>query len=147
MSEASASTPSDQSLPTVIFVDDERDMRKLVSFMLQRRGYRVLTAGDGQEGLELVKNEHPDVILLDVMMPKMNGQEVLKYLKSDDTTKDIPVIMLSALGASKDVAVSQQLGAFCHLEKPYQAEVLVQTIQKAIAHRSSPEGSSPTPTQ
>lgn len=137
--------PSEQGVHTVVFVDDERDMRKLVGFMLQRNGYRVLTAADGEEGLLMIRTEHPDVVLLDVMMPKMNGQEVLKCLKSDDATKDIPVIMLTALGTSKDTVISHQLGAFSHLEKPYQADVLVKAIQQAIAQRGS-SGSPPPPT-
>lgn len=81
---------ADQQARTVLFVDDERDMRKLVSFILARQGYRVLTAADGEEGLATIKKEHPDVVLLDLMMPKMNGHDVLRHLKADPAIEQHP---------------------------------------------------------
>lgn len=81
----------------VLIVDDDLVLRQLYTDRLQTEGYKILTASNGEEGLEAVKNEKPDVIILDIMMPKMNGIDVLKNLRSQSETKDIPVIVLTAL--------------------------------------------------
>ena len=135
----------DQQAHTVLFVDDEHDMRKLVSFILARQGYRVLTAADGEEGLATIKKEHPHVVLLDLMMPKMNGHEVLRRLKADPAIDHIPVVVLTALGASKDVTMSRELGAMSHLEKPYQAQALFHEIEQGISKHQCPSSSPPAP--
>lgn len=117
---------------TILTVDDEGSARKLVKLLLEREGYRVLTAANGEEGLVLAKAERPDLILLDLMMPKMNGHEVLRRLKRDPDTKHIPVIMLTARGADVDIAASFEQGATFHMEKPYETKDLLQKIQAAF---------------
>jgi len=117
---------------TILFIDDEQDIRKLIRFILERQGYRVLTAENGAVGLAMSTTEHPDVILLDLMMPTMNGHEVLRRLKANPVTQDIPVIVLTAMGADKDAALSLELGAVSHMEKPYQAKELMEEIKIAV---------------
>lgn len=117
---------------TILTIDDELSGRKLTRMLLEREGYRVLTAANGEEGLVLAKAEQPDLILLDLMMPKMSGHEVLRRLKRDPDTKAIPVLMLTARGADPDIENSFQLGAVFHVEKPYEIKDLLQKIQAAF---------------
>lgn len=125
---------------TVLMIDDEESARKLVKLLLERSGYRVFTAPNGSDGLVLAKAELPRVILLDVMMPKMDGYETLRRLKKDPDTRAIPVMMLTAKGADHDIAQSFALGAVCHLEKPYETKDLLQKIEMALALTAPPEG-------
>lgn len=124
---------------TVLFIDDEANARKVIKLLLEREGYRVLTAANGEEGLVLAKVEHPDVILLDLMMPKMNGHEALKRLKEDLDTNDIPVIVVSAKLGENDIATSFRLGALYHVEKPYETQDLLQKITVAVQRSGGDE--------
>lgn len=121
--------PQERPERTILLIDDEAGARKLVKLVLEREGFRVLTAPNGEEGLSVAKLEHPDVILLDLIMPKMDGHEALRQLKNDPATHTIPVIVLTAKGAERDLATSVRLGAACHLEKPYETKELLQKIQ------------------
>ena len=133
--------------PTVLFIDDEQDIRKLVRLRLEREGYRVLTAESGPVGLKMSRAERPDVILLDIVMPQMDGHEVLRQLRADLLTKDIPVIMLTALGGDRNVATSLQLGAVCHIEKPCQTAELLEEVKLAILQRRNAMRPRPLPTK
>lgn len=117
----------------LLLIDDESHSRKLAALLLERRGYRVLTAANGEEGLLLAKVERPDVILLDIIMPRMNGHEALRRLKADPDTVKIPVIMLTAKSGEHDIAASFQLGAALHVEKPYETRDLLRKIRMALA--------------
>lgn len=121
------------SLPvTVLMIDDESNARKMAKLLLEREGFRVVTAANGEEGLILAKVEQPSVILLDLMMPKMNGHETLRRLRDDQDTNHIPVIMVTAKGTEHDIATSFRLGAVFHIEKPYETKDLLQKIQIAL---------------
>ncbi len=117
---------------TLLMIDDEAQARKLGKLLLEREGYKVLTAANGEEGLILAKVERPNVILLDVMMPKMNGHETLKRLKADEDTQQIPVIIITARGTEHDIANSFKLGAVAHLEKPYETSMLLRQLAVAL---------------
>jgi CheY-like chemotaxis protein len=117
---------------TVLFIDDEHDSRLLVKLLLERQGYRVLTAGHGKDGLVLAKLDRPHVILLDVMMPDLDGYGTLRRLKDDPDTASIPVIMLTARRAERDIEASFRLGAILHLEKPYPMAALIEKIHMAL---------------
>ena len=117
---------------TILMIDDEANARKMGKLLLEREGYRVLTASHGEEGLILAKVERPDTILLDVMMPKMDGFETLRRLRADQDTKDIAVIMVTARGTEHDIAASFKLGAVFHIEKPYETQDLLQKIIVAL---------------
>ena len=127
---------------TVLMIDDETNSRKVVKLLLEREGYRVLTAPNGEEGLILAKVETPDVILLDVIMPKMDGYETLRRLRGDQDMQEIPVIMVTAKGTEHDIAASFRLGAVFHVEKPYETRDLLQKIQVALTLK---EGAQPSP--
>ena len=124
--------PEEKSLHTILIVDDELNSRKLVKLLLEREGYRALTAANGEEGLILAKVEQPSLILLDVIMPKMNGFEMLRRLREDQDTNRIPVVMVTAKGTEHDIASSFRLGAVFHVEKPYETKDLLQKIEVAL---------------
>jgi two-component system alkaline phosphatase synthesis response regulator PhoP len=118
---------------TIVMIDDEINARMLAKMLLEREGCKVFTAAHGEEGLTLAKVERPHLVLLDLMMPKMSGHEVLQRLKGDPDTRHIPVIILTAKLGDKDIEASFRLGAVFHLEKPYEAKDLFQKIQIALA--------------
>ena len=114
----------------ILAVDDERHIVRLVEVNLQRAGYQVVTAYDGREALEKVKAEEPDLIVLDVMMPYMDGFEVLKNLKADPVTAEIPVIMLTAKAQDADVFRGWQSGVDCYLTKPFNPMELLTFVKR-----------------
>ena len=114
----------------ILAVDDERHIVRLVEVNLQRAGYEVVTAYDGREALEKVKSENPDLVVLDVMMPYMDGFEVLKNLKSDPETADLPVIMLTAKAQDADVFRGWQSGVDCYLTKPFNPMELLTFVKR-----------------
>lgn len=114
----------------ILAVDDERHIVRLVEVNLQRAGYEVVTAFDGREALEKVKSENPDLVVLDVMMPYMDGFEVLKHLKADPATADIPVIMLTAKAQDADVFRGWQSGVDCYLTKPFNPMELLTFVKR-----------------
>ena len=118
--------------PVVLMIDDEPDMLDLASQRLEQAGYRVLTATDGLEGLRLAGAQHPDVILLDVMMPVMDGYQGLQMLKNQPVMADFPVVMLTAKGTEGDMSASVDLGSVCHLVKPYQPKELLEEVSLAV---------------
>jgi two-component system alkaline phosphatase synthesis response regulator PhoP/two-component system response regulator VicR len=114
----------------ILAVDDERHIVRLVEVNLQRAGYEVVTAYDGREALEKVQSENPDLVVLDVMMPYMDGFEVLKNLKADPTTAEIPVIMLTAKAQDADVFKGWQSGVDCYLTKPFNPMELLTFVKR-----------------
>jgi two-component system phosphate regulon response regulator PhoB len=130
--------PDAPTAPTILTVDDEANSRKMLKLLLEREGFKVFTAANGEEGLLLAKVERPAVILLDVMMPKMDGHETLKRLRADQDTNEIPVIMVTARGTEHDIAASFRLGAVFHVEKPYETKDLLQKIHVALTLKETP---------
>jgi two-component system alkaline phosphatase synthesis response regulator PhoP/two-component system response regulator VicR len=120
----------------ILAVDDERHIVRLVEVNLQRAGYEVVTAFDGREALEKVKAETPDLVVLDVMMPYMDGFEVLKNLKADPVTAEIPVIMLTAKAQDADVFRGWQSGVDCYLTKPFNPMELLTFVKRIFDSQS-----------
>jgi DNA-binding response OmpR family regulator len=120
---------TDQRTPLVLVADDEEDIRALVAFRLKRAGYEVITAADGAEALTLATDRLPDVIVLDMMMPKATGLEVTRTLRGQDTTKDIPVILLTARAQEADVARGFEAGADDYVKKPFSPQDLQARVQ------------------
>ena len=118
---------------TVLVVDDEQDILDLVRFRLERDGYRVLTASDGQEGLTLAQAERPDLCILDVMIPKHSGLEVLAHLRADPATADTRVILLTARGQDADVDRGFELGAHDYVTKPFSPKELRRRVQAQLS--------------
>ena len=117
---------------TVLVVDDDPVIQKLLQVNFEMEGYDVITAGDGEEGLAKAQAEHPDAVVLDVMMPKMDGLEVARRLKGDDATKAIPIILLSAKAQQADVQAGQATGADEYLTKPFDPLELLQRVGALI---------------
>lgn len=114
----------------ILVVDDEKHIVRLVEVNLQRAGYDVVTAYDGVQALEMVKQERPDMLVLDVMMPRMNGFEVLKQLKANPETQEIPVIMLTAKAQDADVFKGWQSGVDSYLTKPFNPMELLTFVKR-----------------
>jgi len=118
----------------VLLAEDDRFLRRAAEARLRRHGLEVLTATDGEEALRVARAEPLDLILLDVVMPKLQGFEVLKALKQDETTAHIPVIVLSNLGQERDVAQAKALGALAFLVKAHLSlQDLVDRVDAALA--------------
>lgn len=116
----------------ILTVDDETNIRRLVQVNLQRAGYRVTMACDGIEALECIRQERPDLVVLDVMMPRMDGFEVLRRLKVDVSTAELPVIMLTAKAQDADIFRGWQSGADCYLTKPFNPTELLAFVKRIL---------------
>ena len=118
----------------VLVAEDEPDIRGLVAFSLQYAGFVVVEALNGEEAIRKAKEEQPDLILLDVRMPKMNGYEACRQLKSQELTKHIPVIFLSARGQEAEIKYGLELGAEEYILKPFAPDELYRRVE-TILHR------------
>ena len=114
----------------ILAVDDEKHIVRLVQVNLERAGYEVVTANDGKEALQKVEDENPDLVVLDVMMPYMDGFEVLQNLRRNPSTRDIPVIMLTAKAQDADVFKGWQSGVDCYLTKPFNPMELLSFVKR-----------------
>lgn len=121
----------------ILVVDDEIYIVHILDFSLGMEGYEVLTALDGEQALEKARAQHPDLIVLDIMMPKLDGYETCKMLKADDRTKDIPVILLSAKGRNVDQKIGFEVGADEYITKPFSPRKLVERINAILGQGTS----------
>src|SRR5947209_16619235 len=122
---------------TILVVDDDPVIQKLLAVNFEMEGYRVITAGDGVEGIDKVRRERPDLVLLDVMMPRMDGIAVVRHLKADASIAAIPVILLSAKAQSTDINGGLDAGADDYVTKPFDP---LELLDKVTAIIGSPEG-------
>ena len=114
----------------ILVVDDSLLALEMNKAQLEEAGYEVLTAKDGQEGLDLARKESPDVVLLDLMLPKLDGYKVCRMLKFDKAFENIPVVIFSAKGSDADKKLAEQAGADAYMVKPFDFKLFTQTIQK-----------------
>ncbi|NLW47469.1 MAG: response regulator transcription factor [Firmicutes bacterium] len=120
---------------TIVIVEDEANIVELVKYNLDREGYRTLYANDGRKGLELIKQELPDLVILDLMLPEMDGLSVCKQLRSDAQTKSIPIIILTAKSEEADRVLGLEMGADDYVTKPFSPRELVARV-RAVLRRS-----------
>ncbi len=120
----------------ILVVDDEIYIVHILDFSLGMEGYEVVTALDGEEALQKVKEGVPDLIVLDIMMPKMDGYETCKALKADEATKNVPVILLSAKGRNVDMQTGYDVGADDYITKPFSPRKLVDRINAMLGQSS-----------
>ncbi len=120
----------------LLLVDDEEDILTLLQYNLKKEGYRVISAKTGEDALHFVKEEEPDLVVLDLMLPEMDGLEVCRILKSDERTSDIPIIMLTAKGEEADIVVGLEMGADDYVTKPFSPRILLARI-KALLRRKT----------
>ena len=125
----------------VLITEDEADIRQLISFNLERESYNTLLAGDGEEAVLMAYNKTPDLIILDLMLPKMDGFSVFKELRLDSRTKDIPVIMLTAKAQLDDVIAGLEMGADDYLTKPFSPKELVLRVKALLKRVKTSKGS------
>ncbi len=121
-----------QNTKRILVVDDEEDLVVIICKVLGYKGYEVITAHDGQEGLEKAKTEKPDLIVLDLMLPKINGYKVCGLLKKDTMYAKIPIILFTAKAQEEDIKMGQEVGADAYLTKPFEPEVLLSKIIELI---------------
>ena len=121
----------------ILVVDDEIYIVHILDFSLGMEGYTVVTALDGEQALDKARAEKPDLIVLDIMMPKLDGYETCKRLKADDATKSIPVILLSAKGRNVDQKIGFEVGADDYITKPFSPRKLVERINAILGQGSS----------
>jgi len=124
----------------VLVCDDERHIVRLIQVNLERQGYIVVTAFDGKEGLEKIRAEKPNIVVLDVMMPYMDGFEVLKTIRREPETENLPVIMLTAKAQDKDVFEGYHYGADMYLTKPFNPMELVTFVKRIAQGTDDPGG-------
>ena len=119
-------------MKTILLADDEANLRRLVHTTLEDPQYRILEAADGTSALELTRTEHPDLLVLDWMMPDLSGIEVAQALRQDPATAHIPIIMLTAQGQERDKAQGRAVGAYAYLVKPFSPLQLLETVQAVL---------------
>ncbi len=119
----------------ILIVDDEEDILELVRFNLLKEGYQVICAATGEKAVEIARSGLPDLVVLDLMLPGMDGLEVAKFLKNDPKTQNIPIIMLTAKGEESDVVTGLELGADDYVTKPFSPRILMARVKAALRRK------------
>ena len=122
---------------TILIVDDEREIRELLRYNLEREGYHVLTAQAGEEGLARIFSARPDLVLLDLLLPGLNGLEVLREVRNEPSTRDLPILLLTARGAEMDKLLGFERGADDYITKPFSPREVLARVD-AVLRRARP---------
>jgi DNA-binding response OmpR family regulator len=117
----------------ILIAEDERDIRDLITFTLKFAGHEITAAANGEEAVKLAKEKLPDLVISDVRMPKMTGYEACKAIKADETTKHIPVVILSAKGQDEEIDQGRDAGADDYLLKPFAPDELTRRVGEILA--------------
>jgi len=117
---------------TILVVDDEVQLVEMIKMRLEAHNFNILTAFDGQEALEVARREKPDLIVLDIMLPKIDGYKVCRMLKFDEKYKGIPIIMFTARAQESDKKLGEEVGADAYVVKPFEPELLLKKINELI---------------
>jgi len=125
----------DMSRGHILVVDDEADIRELVHYNLSKEGYEVEAVGSGEEAIESVRVKLPDLIILDLMLPGLDGLDVCRMLRSDDQTARVPIVMLTAKGEDADIVSGLELGADDYITKPFSPRVVIARIKAVLRRR------------
>jgi DNA-binding response OmpR family regulator len=121
--------------PVVLAADDDEDILELIAFRLERSGYTVLRARDGEEALRVARETRPDLAVLDVMMPKLDGFELTRRLRADEATSKMPIILLTARAQDADVQTGFEAGADDYIRKPFSPQELRARVQAILGRR------------
>lgn len=116
----------------ILLVDDEPDLAQLVSLRLKAAGYEVQVAYDGQQAIDQVKKSRPDLVILDLMLPKIDGYKVCRLLKFDERTRTLPILIFTARAQVEDVTLATECGADAYLTKPFDAEALLSKLAELL---------------
>ncbi len=120
---------------TILIIEDNDDIRRLLELRLNFEGYNTLTSDNGLDGLEKAKKGNVDLVILDLVLPKMPGEEVCRQIRKDGVAGRIPVVMLTAKTQETDRVIGKVIGANCYLSKPYEASVLVGEIKRLLGQK------------
>ncbi|MFL3051424.1 MAG: response regulator [Candidatus Neomarinimicrobiota bacterium] len=132
----------DKNIQRVLVVDDERDIRNLIRYHLEKNGYEVLSESAGESGMKTAIAKSPHLVILDLMLPKIDGLEVCRLLKANEQTVDIPIIMVTARGEEFDVVKGLEYGADDYVTKPFSPKVLMARVKSVLRRRSIGEAGS-----
>ena len=127
----------------ILVIDDEKDILKLLQYNLEKEGYEILVAKTGEDGFTSAKNQLPDLIILDLMLPGMDGFEVCKLLRAERSTKNIPILMLTAKGSEIDQVVGLELGASDYIAKPFSVKVLLARLKNIFRNQTEKKEGGP----
>ena len=122
----------------VVLIEDEKNIAELIRYNLQQEGYQLALATDGEEGLRLIERQRPLLVLLDLLLPRLDGLEVCRRLKQDQHTRDIPVIMLTAKASETDKVAGLELGADDYVTKPFSPRELLARIRAVLRRKDAP---------
>jgi CheY-like chemotaxis protein len=135
----SGETPAGGSRPTILCIDDDRLVLGVCTSALEAHGYRVVMATHGQAGIAIAQKERPDLILLDIRMPGMDGFEVCKQLRTDPTLRHTPIVLMTAMALPDLEAKGLEAGATLSIRKPFNPEQVVSTVEQLLGRPRSPE--------
>ena len=131
--------------PRILLVDDEPSIVKMVGKRLEVEGFDVIVAMDGQDGLAKAQTEHPDLLILDLMLPKLNGYEICTMLKQDTRYQKIPIVLFTAKAQDKDEKLGMECGANAYVRKPFRAQELIEKMRTLLGASSAPESLAAVP--
>jgi CheY-like chemotaxis protein len=120
----------------ILIADDEQDIRDLLAFTLRFAGHEVVAASNGEEAYELTRTEKPELVLLDVRMPQMNGLEACRQIKADPALRHIPILFVSAWGQESEIKSGIDAGAVGYVVKPFEPNQIILKVAELVAHRS-----------
>jgi two-component system, OmpR family, response regulator VicR len=127
---------SENNAKVILCIEDEQEMIDLIRLILSRRGFEILGANGGKEGLEIIRKTHPDLVLLDLMMPEMDGWEVYQQMKADETTRDIPVIVVTAKAQSIDKVLGLHIAKVDdYIAKPFSPQELLASVDTVLGRK------------
>ena len=129
----------------ILIIEDDKDIRDLISFNLSKNGYKTILSRDGEKGIEKAKNEKPDLVLLDLMLPGIDGLDVCKILKTDSSLNKLSIIMLTALGQEEDIIKGLEVGADDYITKPFSFKILFARIKSVLRRKKTKESSNKDP--
>jgi two-component system alkaline phosphatase synthesis response regulator PhoP/two-component system response regulator VicR len=128
---------SEESKTIILACDDDLDTLNIIKIKLEAQGYKVITARDGQQALSLVRQHKPDLVILDVMMPKLSGFKVARLIKFDSKSKQTPLILLTARTQEADRALGSTVGAELYMTKPFDPENLLKEVQRLLTSKAA----------
>ena len=129
----------------ILIIEDDKDIRDLISFNLSKNGYKTILSRDGEKGIEKAKNEKPDLVLLDLMLPGIHGLDVCKILKTDSSLNKLSIIMLTALGQEEDIIKGLEAGADDYITKPFSFKILFARMKSVLRRKKTKESSNKDP--
>jgi len=122
----------DNNKKKILVIDDESSLVEMLSIRLEANNYQVIAASDGQEGLDKARSESPDLIILDLMLPKLDGYQVCRMLKSDEKYKQIPIVIFTARAQESDIKAGNEAGADAYITKPFEPAILLGKVSQLL---------------